>query len=436
MHRYISVCLAVVFLIAALPNVSSGQGRLREIGNRQAEIPEPPSPFSPDTASVWHKLGIPQSIGRFKKFRESRVNRNGDKPEKEKKKPPLKKLTDAANLAPDAPKMLQAAAEIKKAEDLAPQKIKALKYIATLGCGCYDKKNAGLIEAALLEGMDDCTPDVKREAISVVLQQVSSSGGCSCSCSCSCVTSDSGCNAKSCCTPKLYKKLEEIATKMDKTGCPVEPDASIRSLAQQALNACPYPMIEPEDEPEIIQAKPPVDKAVETAEKPAEDGGNSSQAEGDQGADSGELDLKGPNSGEDGFEQIQDDGSDFFDSGNDGDNAGYSSRRQRVQPVGYRIGSRSTGVSYTIGDSAPLNRLEVTGVVRTTRSGKREVTIVFDEAYDFPYSLPVILANSNGETSYGAVRASKPGTAIVQLANVKLINSLKPASRIRLGVFE
>ena len=431
MHRYISVCLAVVFLIAALPNVSSGQGRLSEIGNRQAEIPEPPSPFSPDTASVWHKLGIPQSIGRFKKFRESRVNRNGDKPEKEKK-PPLKKLTDPANLAPDAPKMLQAAAEIKKAEDLAPQKIKALKYIATLGCGCYDKKNAGLIEAALLEGMDDCTPDVKREAINVVLQQVSSSGGCSCSC----VSSDSGCNAKSCCTPKLYKKLEEIATKMDKTGCPVEPDAAIRSLAQQALNACPYPMSETEEEPLVVEPAPPVDETIESGDRPSESGPDSSDQKEDQDDASGEPNLNGPNNGLDDFESPQDDGSKFFDSGNDGDNAGYSSRRQRVQPVGYRIGSRSTGVSYTIGDSAPLNRLEVTGVVRTTRSGKREVTIVFDEAYDFPYSLPVILANSNGETSYGAVRASRPGTAIVQLENVKLINSLKPASRIRLGVFE
>ena len=118
----------------------------------------------PEVPTVWHKLGIPQGVGRYKKFRESRINRKGNNPQREKT-PKLVKLTDAANLDPEAPKMLQAAAKIKMAEDLAPQKLKALKYLATIGCGCYNKKNADMVEAAVLEGLDDCTIEVRREAL-------------------------------------------------------------------------------------------------------------------------------------------------------------------------------------------------------------------------------------------------------------------------------
>ena len=70
-------------------------------------------------AQTWYSQGV----GRIKKYRESRINRTGNKPQRESK-PKLVKLTDAANLAPEGPKVLKAAAEIKMAEDLAPQKLK------------------------------------------------------------------------------------------------------------------------------------------------------------------------------------------------------------------------------------------------------------------------------------------------------------------------
>ena len=140
--------------------------------------PGPNALFAPETPTMWHKLGIPQGVGRIKKYRESRINRTGNKPQRESK-PKLVKLTDAANLAPEGPKVLKAAAEIKMAEDLAPQKIKAIKYLATIGCGCYNKKNADMVETAILEALDDCTADVRREAINLVIKQAG--GGC-CSC--------------------------------------------------------------------------------------------------------------------------------------------------------------------------------------------------------------------------------------------------------------
>src|SRR5688572_21099477 len=73
--------------------------------------------------TVWHALGIPQT---FTKVRDGRLNRKGNHPAREAK-PPLKKLADPENLKSDVP-AIKAAAEIKQQEDLAPQKIKAIKY--------------------------------------------------------------------------------------------------------------------------------------------------------------------------------------------------------------------------------------------------------------------------------------------------------------------
>ena len=57
-----------------------------------------------------------------------------------------------------------AAAGAKADEDAAPQKIKAIRYLATLGCaGCYPG-----IEDALLESLDDCTEEVRWEAAKAI----------------------------------------------------------------------------------------------------------------------------------------------------------------------------------------------------------------------------------------------------------------------------
>ena len=75
--------------------------------------------------------------------------------------PPLLAITDPANLSEDAPPTAQAAAEIKAQEDAAAQKIKGIRYLATIGCGgCYPG-----VEEALLEALEDCTEAVRYEVV-------------------------------------------------------------------------------------------------------------------------------------------------------------------------------------------------------------------------------------------------------------------------------
>ncbi|MFO1064925.1 MAG: hypothetical protein U0892_13755 [Pirellulales bacterium] len=108
--------------------------------------------------TVWQKLGIPQATARL---RDATVNRNGNFPQLEKK-PPLLKLADPANFAPEKPEMIKAAAKIKADQDLKKQKIKALKFLAEVSCGCYNKDKA--VEKAFLAALEDCDPDVKLAA--------------------------------------------------------------------------------------------------------------------------------------------------------------------------------------------------------------------------------------------------------------------------------
>lgn len=172
----------------------------------------------PPTTTVWNKLGIPQT---FDAWNANWINRKGKHPQWEKK-PPLKRIADPANLLSPNP-AIKAAAEIKAEEDMAPQKIKALKYLATIGCGCYDKE--GKVEAAILAGLNDCTEEVRKTAAETVL---SLSGNCACT---------DGCG-NGCCTEKIQEKLQDMAYG-ETDGCWHEPSAEVRSIAMRALAACP-----------------------------------------------------------------------------------------------------------------------------------------------------------------------------------------------------
>jgi hypothetical protein len=198
---------------------------------------------------MWHKFGIPQAAARIK---DRRANRDGLKPEKERK-PKLLRLADPANLKPEAPEMIQAAAKIKEQEDLAPQKVKALLYLGKVGCGCYNKKNADIVEAALLAGLEDCTPEVRKAAIQAVTMSA-----------CTCECSNAGCNGSACCTEKVVKKLEELAYKQDKQGCYLEAVPEIRSAAENALNACPPLPFKPA--PELLPEPKKPEKKVDIIE--------------------------------------------------------------------------------------------------------------------------------------------------------------------------
>src|SRR5487761_1330094 len=81
--------------------------------------------------TLWKFMGVPQGI---QKLRGATTNRRGNFPGREPK-PPLKALADPANLLSGNPD-IETAAKIKQQEDMKKQKIKALKYLATIGCGC------------------------------------------------------------------------------------------------------------------------------------------------------------------------------------------------------------------------------------------------------------------------------------------------------------
>lgn len=168
--------------------------------------------------TLWRFLGFPQGVQRV---RDVLTNRRGNRPRMERKDP-MKRIADPANLESDTP-AIKKAAEIKQAEDMKMQKIKAIKYLAKVGCGCYDKD--GEITAALVAATDDCTPDVREAAIEAI--EDAANGECC-----------RKCGSTSCCNEEITKRLSEMAYERDDTGCPIEPNADIRELAAKVLKRC------------------------------------------------------------------------------------------------------------------------------------------------------------------------------------------------------
>jgi hypothetical protein len=139
--------------------------------------------------------------------------------------PPVLPITDPANLGPDAPPAVQAAAKAKMDEDQAGQKIQALRYLATLGCGgCYPD-----VESAMLTALDDCTESVRYEAALALKGKDGQQRCCS------------YCKCNDCCSDAVRKKLDEIANKMDDKGCYREPSERVRRVAREALAKCGGP---------------------------------------------------------------------------------------------------------------------------------------------------------------------------------------------------
>ena len=202
----------------------------------------------PQSPTLWSFLGVPQGL---QKLKGKLANRRGKHPKLEPK-PPLKALADLANLeSPVA--AIKKAAEIKAAEDLKPQKIKAIKYLAEIGCGCYDKD--GSITDALIAASDDCTPDVRK----TVVEQIHKAASGTCC---------SKCGETCCCNEKMVKRLAEMAYLRDESGCYVEPNAEVRAAAVKALIACcpdasPVTVI-PDPDPYIPERGPQDDYVPES----------------------------------------------------------------------------------------------------------------------------------------------------------------------------
>ena len=178
------------------------------------QVPAPPPP--PPT--LWSFLGIPQGL---RYLRDNTLNRTGNRPGLERK-PPLKPIGDPSNLKSEDP-AIKKAAEIKQAEDQKKQKIKAVKFLAQIGCGCYNRD--GSITDALVKAMDDCTEEVRLATVQAITEAAMGE---------ICVN----CKRKSCCSEELTNKLYEIAYERDETGCYLEPSERVRNAAAEALRAC------------------------------------------------------------------------------------------------------------------------------------------------------------------------------------------------------
>ena len=272
--------------------------------------------------TFWNWMGVPKNP------LAGCINRGGNFPGSEKK-PPLKAIADPANLQSDNP-AIKKAAEIKAQEDLAAQKIKALKYLATIGCGgCYEG-----VDKAIAAALEDCTEAVRYEAVKTILAasecgqsdcvkkcvrktKTCKEAMCDCWVGCmkktcatlhllcgkpgpdgatlkskcpgygcgaggQCQPGRCACGDGNCCTSEILNKLSTMAFEKDDRGCWKEPSPRVRAMARQALRACgpnirPYtdaPMPMPEevpatpDAPEQVPARP-AETAPEQS-KPAE----------------------------------------------------------------------------------------------------------------------------------------------------------------------
>jgi hypothetical protein len=181
--------------------------------NLNAQTGGAPAPAASPT-TLLNFLGIPQG---FHRLRDATANRWGNNPGMERTDP-LKPIADPANLQSPNP-AIQTAAKIKQAQDLAPQKIKAIKYLATVGCGCYPN-----VKEALVAALDDCSEEVRYEAAVALCR----AAGNPCK----------QCEKNGCCNAAVMNKLQELAYGQDDQCCPKEPSARVRAAAQSALQAC------------------------------------------------------------------------------------------------------------------------------------------------------------------------------------------------------
>lgn len=200
---------------------------------------------SPPPVTLPQFLGLDIVLGGVKTVGQNARNRLATRFPVLEPRPPVRSLTDPANSSPNASPAVKAAAEAKAEKDEAPQKAKAIKFLASLGCGeCYPDT-----EKALLAALDDCSEEIRYEAVRGIRKSI----GDPCSC----------CRDNSCCSPKLVKRLYELAYDTDETGCYVESSARIRRNARLAIGACGGFSAEPADS---IPSEGP---AMVDAEKPA-----------------------------------------------------------------------------------------------------------------------------------------------------------------------
>lgn len=209
-----AVAAAAPRVASAMPRVAQAATPATPVSTAQVGAVPGPNGLVTPPMTLWRFLGIPQGLSRVAG---ATTNRRGNFPGLEPK-PPLKALADPANLASKNP-AIKKAAEIKQEEDLAKQKIKALKYLAKIGCGCYPG-----VKEALIAALDDCTEKVRYEAA----KQIGNAAENKCE----------TCSKTCCCDAEMLQALYDKATKRDDTGCFAEPSERVREAACQAYLAC------------------------------------------------------------------------------------------------------------------------------------------------------------------------------------------------------
>ena len=212
----------------------------------QASAPFPP-PAKPPT-TLWSFLGIPQGCA---KVHAQLFNRFGHMPFLEPK-PPIRGIADPRNLSEGMPDAIKTAALIKQQEDLVPQKIKAVRYLAKIGCP-GNTERAALVTDAFLSALTDPNERVRYETVQAIQDTVRRRGGGNCS----------ECGTTCCCNEKILKALADIAYKRGPDGCYLEPSERVRRAAEETLELCcpgeePVEIIEPgeETEPERPETLP------------------------------------------------------------------------------------------------------------------------------------------------------------------------------------
>jgi len=177
-------------------------------------------------SSIWDVLGIPEIARAFRNLGAGLFQLGARmfpslataNPQNEPGAP-LLPVNSPANMNSSSP-AIQSAAKIKADEDQAAQKIKAINYLATIGCGgCYPG-----VEEAFLASLDDCTESVRYAAVNALKETAGNP----------CVY----CSHKSCCSPKIRQKLMEMTMEGDCLECAGEPSARVRRVARIALFNC------------------------------------------------------------------------------------------------------------------------------------------------------------------------------------------------------
>lgn len=225
-HRRSCVWLALACLVpgcAVAPHVSpeppiAPQSSAAAGATTIVAIAPPPTPKTPPP-TLWQFLGVPQAAAGVVAGVDRVRNRLGTRFPGLEAKPELLAISDPDNLKSPNP-AVKSAAEVKAEEDAAPQKAKAINYLAKIGCGCCYPN----VEVSLLAALDDCTEEVRYAAATALRDR----SGHVCQ----------KCKNNACCSEAVIRRLQDVAYAVDDKGCFKEPSARVRRMARLALAGC------------------------------------------------------------------------------------------------------------------------------------------------------------------------------------------------------